>query len=54
MMESSTVLNNNSLAFIGLCNEYCQTLESARETECDDFIAAMLRLLPASTSRQAT
>ena len=46
MMESSTVLNNNSLAFIGLCNEYCQTLESARETECDDFIAAMLRLLP--------
>ncbi|WP_303633405.1 DUF5063 domain-containing protein, partial [uncultured Muribaculum sp.] len=39
-------LNNNSLAFIGLCNEYCQTLESARETECDDFIAAMLRLLP--------
>lgn len=46
MMERSTVLNNNSLAFIGLCNEYCQTLESARETECDDFIAAMLRLLP--------
>ena len=46
MMESSTVLTNNSLAFIGLCNEYCQTLESARETECDDFIAAMLRLLP--------
>lgn len=46
MMESSTVLNNNSLAFIGLCNEYCQTLESAREMECDDFIAAMLRLLP--------
>lgn len=46
MMESSTVLNNNSLAFTGLCNEYCQTLESARETECDDFIAAMLRLLP--------
>lgn len=46
MMESSTVLNNNSLVFIGLCNEYCQTLESARETECDDFIAAMLRLLP--------
>lgn len=45
-MESSTVLNNNSLAFIGLCNEYCQTLESAREMECDDFIAAMLRLLP--------
>ena len=45
-MESSTLLNNNSLAFIGLCNEYCQTLESARETECDDFIAAMLRLLP--------
>lgn len=45
-MESSTVLNNNYLAFIGLCNEYCQTLESARETECDDFIAAMLRLLP--------
>ncbi len=40
------MLNNNSLAFIALCNEYCRALESARETERTDFIAAMLRLLP--------
>lgn len=43
---SDTVLNNNALAFIGLCNEYCQAVESAAETERGDFIDTMLRLLP--------
>lgn len=43
-MEST--LNPNSIAFIGLCNEYRMALENARETERDDFIDSMLRLLP--------
>lgn len=42
----NTALNNNSLAFIALCNEYCEAIENARESERDDFIASMLRLLP--------
>lgn len=42
----NTALNNNSLAFIALCNEYCVAIENARESERDDFIASMLRLLP--------
>lgn len=43
-METS--LNTNAIAFIGLCNEFCGQVESARETERDDFVDAMLRLLP--------
>lgn len=39
-------LNTNSLAFIGLCNEYCLAVENARETTLKDFVASMLRLLP--------
>ncbi len=39
-------INNNALAFIALCNEYCQALERTREAERDDFVASMLRLLP--------
>lgn len=39
-------INNNALAFIALCNEYCQTLERVREADRDDFVASMLRLLP--------
>ena len=39
-------LNANSLAFIGLCNEYCLAVENARETTLKDFVASMLRLLP--------
>ncbi len=39
-------INNNALAFMALCNEYCQTLEQARESERDEFVASMLRLLP--------
>lgn len=43
---ATSLINNNALAFMALCNEYCQALENARETERDDFVAAMLRLLP--------
>lgn len=45
-MAQQKILNNNSLVFIGLCNEYCQTVENAREMEREDFVAAMLRILP--------
>lgn len=43
---SSNKLNNNAVAFLGLCVEYCRTLESAREMSRKDFVNAMLRLLP--------
>lgn len=39
-------LNTNAIAFIALCNEYCQAIENARESERDEFIANILRLLP--------
>lgn len=39
-------LNTNAIAFIGLCNEYCTTVENARETDRSDFTDTMLRLLP--------
>ena len=39
-------MTNNSIAFIGLCNEYCACIENARETELKDFVASMTRLLP--------
>lgn len=41
-----TTLNTNSIALIGLCNEYCMSVESAREADRSDFINNMLRLLP--------
>ena len=41
-----TTLNTNSIAFIGLCNEYCMSVENAREADRSDFINNMLRLLP--------
>ena len=41
-----TSLNTNSIAFIGLCNEYCISIEDAKETARDAFIDNMLRLLP--------
>lgn len=44
-MESA-ILNTNSLAFIALCNEYCATIEDVRESEKDEFVQSMLRLLP--------
>ena len=39
-------LNTNSIAFIGLCNEYCLAVENARETTLREFVASMLKLLP--------
>jgi len=39
-------LTPNSIAFLGLCNEYCQSIEKAGETEPEEFIKEMLRLLP--------
>lgn len=39
-------LNTNALAFIALCNEYCITIENARESDKDEFVKSMLRLLP--------
>ncbi len=46
MTTQSSLLNNNTLAFIALSNEYCQALESARESERIPFVENMLRLLP--------
>lgn len=39
-------LNTNAIAFIGLCNEFCVAVENARESERDEFIDHMVRLLP--------
>ncbi|MCM1077183.1 MAG: DUF5063 domain-containing protein [Bacteroides sp.] len=40
-------LSPNSLAFIGLCNEFCFTVENVRDSESRTaFVASMLRLLP--------
>lgn len=46
MDNSTSLLNTNAIAFIGLCNEYCIALENCRETEREPFIESMLRLLP--------
>ena len=45
-LPENNSINTNSIAFIGLCNEYCMTVENARESERTGFIATMLRLLP--------
>lgn len=45
-MSQSSPLNTNSIAFIGLCREYCVALEDAAQTSRDDFFAKMVRLLP--------
>lgn len=39
-------LKPNTLAFIGLCNEYCQLLERAGEIEAHTFVSETLRMLP--------
>lgn len=41
-----STLSPNTVAFIGLCNEYRLAMESARETERAVFVDSMLRLLP--------
>lgn len=42
----STRLSTNSIAFIGLCNEYIQLLESAEEKSRAQFVVETLRILP--------
>ncbi|MCM1450296.1 MAG: DUF5063 domain-containing protein [Clostridiales bacterium] len=44
--DTTKILNTNSIAFIGLCHEYCSTLESARESEQEAFLESMVKLLP--------
>jgi len=39
-------LSPNSLAFIGLSNEYCMAIENASEGGREEFVAQMTRLLP--------
>ncbi len=39
-------MTTNAITFIGLCNEYCVAVENARETDRDEFVNLMLRLLP--------
>ena len=41
-----STLQPNELAFLALANEYCATMESAREAERDVFVASVLRMLP--------
>ena len=45
-MDTPAIINTNSIAFIGLCNEYCTALENARESSRDELIDKMLHLLP--------
>lgn len=42
----TSILNTNAIAFIGLCNEYCNALENARNSEREQFVESMLKLLP--------
>ena len=46
MSETQPQLKPNTLAFIALCNEYCNAVENAGQTDRDDFTVTMLRLLP--------
>lgn len=39
-------MDPNHISFVGLCDEYCRALEKAPETERDEFVRHMLRLLP--------
>lgn len=39
-------LNTNSIAFIGLCNEFCVTVENVSASDRITFVKDMLRLLP--------
>ncbi|MDE6080728.1 MAG: DUF5063 domain-containing protein, partial [Muribaculaceae bacterium] len=45
-METPSIINTNSIAFIGLCNEYCTALENARESTREELVERMLNLLP--------
>lgn len=43
---SENRINPNVLTLIGLANEYCMALSNVYETDKDEFVAEMLRLLP--------
>lgn len=45
-MSEKSALTPNSLAFIGLSNEFCRAIINAAETEKEDFVKQMTRLLP--------
>ena len=40
------IMNNNALALIGLCNEYCAFVENAPAMTRDEFVAKAVKLLP--------
>lgn len=45
-MDRTSAISPNALSLIGLCNEYCTALGQAQQTDKNDFITTMLRLLP--------
>lgn len=45
-MDNEQKLNNNSLSFIGLANEYCALIENSRESGKDEFVGNLLKMLP--------
>lgn len=45
-MDRTSAISPNALSLIGLCNEYCTALGQAQQTDKNDFIKTMLRLLP--------
>ncbi len=45
-MSEQSAISPNALAFIGLSNEYCRTVENASTADRDEFVAAMTKLLP--------
>lgn len=46
MTTSDQNISRNDLAFIALCNEYCEAICNASTMEKEEFIQQMLRLLP--------
>lgn len=45
-MESTPEISRNTLSFLGLATEFCSAVESAPQSEREEFVATMLRLLP--------
>lgn len=45
-MDRTSAISPNALSLIGLCNEYCTALGQTQQTDKNDFIKTMLRLLP--------
>ena len=45
-MDNTSKISPNSIAFIGLANEYCTTLTNAQQYEQAEFVDSMLKLLP--------